>query len=102
MDSPFVTRIKAESTLDRRVRDLYESRGMKTPAFLLKLLFVLAVAIPAKAAEPVGKPTVVLISGEFEYESSKRLTAFKKFLEGNHQFNCIYLEREKGENIPGL
>jgi len=101
MDSPFVTRIKAESTLDRRVRDLYESRGMKTPAFFLKLLFVLVVAIPAKAAEP-AKPTVVLISGEFEYESSKTLPAFKKFLEGDHPFNCIYLEREKGESVPGL
>jgi type 1 glutamine amidotransferase len=75
---------------------------MKTLAFLLKLVLALVVAIPAWAAEPAGKPTVVLISGEFEYESAQTLPAFKKFLEASHPFNCIFLEREKGESIPGL
>jgi type 1 glutamine amidotransferase len=73
---------------------------MKRLAFLSVL--ALAVVVQPRAAEPAAKPTVVLISGEFEYESAKTLPAFKKFLETNHPFNSIYLEREKGESIPGL
>ncbi len=57
------------------------------------------------AAEPARKPTIVLISGEFEYKSAETLPAFKKFLEANYPVNCIYLSR-KGDtsvnDIPGL
>src|SRR5688572_22412298 len=53
------------------------------------------------AAEPAKKPTIVLISGEYEYFSTNTLPAFKQFLESNYALNCVYLER-KGEQIPGL
>jgi type 1 glutamine amidotransferase len=56
----------------------------------------------ANAAEPANKPTIVLISGEFEYKSAETLPLFKRFLETNYDFNCIYLERTQGEDIPGL
>src|SRR6267143_5121342 len=102
MDSLICWWCGVESTLDRKAPELYESQVMKTLAFLLKLVLALVVVIPAWAAEPAGKATVVLISGEFEYESAKTLPAFKKFLEASHPFNCIFLEREKGESIPGL
>jgi type 1 glutamine amidotransferase len=75
-----------------------------------KLCRIRAIAVTAwlfatvltNAAEPANKPTVVLISGEFEYKSSETLPAFKRFLETNHGFNCIFLERTQGEDIPGL
>lgn len=53
------------------------------------------------AAEPARKPTLVLISGEYEYGSTNTLPAFRQFLESNYSLTCIYLER-KGEQIPGL
>jgi type 1 glutamine amidotransferase len=59
----------------------------------------LCLAFPAHGA---GAPTIVLISGEFEYKSAETLPSFKRFLESKHPFPCIYLEREKGESIPGL
>ncbi|HWH77368.1 MAG TPA: ThuA domain-containing protein, partial [Candidatus Binatus sp.] len=45
---------------------------------------------------------IVLISGEYEYDSARSLPAFKQYLATNYGFNCIYLERTKGEEIPGL
>jgi len=58
-----------------------------------------AVALPLLAAP---KPTVVLISGEYEYSSMITLPALKSRLEADYGFNCVYLERKGGESIPGL
>ncbi|HKQ37165.1 MAG TPA: ThuA domain-containing protein [Verrucomicrobiae bacterium] len=52
-------------------------------------------------AQPAKKPTIVLISGEYEYSSTNTFPAFKQFLESNYALKCVYLER-KGEEIPGL
>ena len=61
------------------------------------------VAIPsACAAESARQQAIVLISGEYEYDSALTLPAFKQYLATNYGFNCIYLERTKGEEIPGL
>jgi len=61
-----------------------------------------AFALPG--AEAVKKPTVVLISGEYEYKSAETLPAFKKYLEANYPVTCVYLVRtgEKENDIPGL
>jgi type 1 glutamine amidotransferase len=63
-------------------------------------ILVLACALLACAVHGAQK-TLVLISGEYEYNSTNTLPAFKQFLESNYALNCIYLER-KGEEIPGL
>ncbi|PYJ96471.1 MAG: hypothetical protein DME23_20585 [Verrucomicrobia bacterium] len=67
----------------------------------LPTLFFFAIQI-VSAAESPRQPTVVLISGEYEYKSAETLPVFKQYLETNYGFNCIYLERAKGEDIPGL
>lgn len=61
----------------------------------------LLIVVAVRAAEPVKNPTVVLISGEYEYASTNTLPAFKQFLESNYPLRCVYLER-KGEQLPGL
>ena len=66
---------------------------------LIVLLFALQTAGAADAAR---QPTIVLISGEYEYDSARTLPAFKQYLTTNYGFNCVYLERTKGEEIPGL
>ena len=65
------------------------------------LAMVCALMAPLILAEAAQKPTIVLISGEYEYYSTNTLPAFKQFLENNYAVNCVYLER-KGEEIPGL
>lgn len=45
---------------------------------------------------------IVLISGEYEYFSSNSLPAFKQLLETNYHFECTYLQRATGNNVPGL
>ncbi len=61
------------------------------------------VALPtAGAAESSRQQAIVLISGEYEYDSARTLPAFKQYLATNYGFNCIYLERTKSEEIPGL
>src|SRR5205809_6255732 len=55
--------------------------------------------IAAKSNPP---PTIVLISGEPEYQSATTLPAFRKFLEERYGFNCFYLERNNTNQIPGL
>src|SRR5437879_11804517 len=66
-------------------------------------LSILCLALQtAAAAESVPQPVIVLISGEYEYDSARTLPAFKQYLAANYGFNCIYLERTKGEEIPGL
>lgn len=65
-------------------------------------------SLPAgRAAEPVPapparSPNIVLISGEYEYESARTLPAFRAFLATNYPFHCRFLERTKGDEIPGL
>ena len=67
----------------------------------LPALFFFAIQI-VSAAESARRPTIVLISGEYEYKSAETLPVFKQYLETNYGFNCVYLERAKGEDIPGL
>src|SRR5216117_2993195 len=64
-------------------------------------LFFVAIQTAA-AAESVRQQAIVLISGEYEYDSARTLPAFKQYLATDYGFNCIYLERTKGEEIPGL
>ncbi|MEW6303450.1 MAG: ThuA domain-containing protein [Verrucomicrobiota bacterium] len=53
-------------------------------------------------ASAADAPRVVLISGEFEYSSMITLPALKEYLEKQHGFDCTYLERTGGQDIPGL
>ena len=69
--------------------------------FCLPALFFVAIRT-AGAAESARQQTIVLISGEYEYDSARTLPAFKQYLATNYGFNCIYLERTQGEEIPGL
>jgi len=77
---------------------------MKKFSFALAgCLTIFLLTVPANnLAAPTAKPTLVLISGEYEYKSAATLPVFKQYLETNYGFNCIYLERAKGEDIPGL
>src|SRR5712691_2824568 len=68
---------------------------------LAALVFVGIQTAPG-AAESARQQSIVLISGEYEYDSARTLPAFKQYLATNYGFNCIYLERTKGEEIPGL
>jgi len=68
----------------------------------LGLAVLVCVVLTVGAVEPTHKLTIVLISGEYEYMSAETLPAFKNYLETNYGFNCIFLERTKGEDIPGL
>jgi len=94
-----------QSELDSRSFRSYDSvKAMKK--FSLSLagcltIFLLTIE-PHSIAAPTAKPTIVLISGEFEYKSAETLPVFKHYLETNYGFNCVYLERTKGEDIPGL
>ncbi|PAW88983.1 MAG: hypothetical protein B9S33_03995 [Pedosphaera sp. Tous-C6FEB] len=70
------------------------------PLFLLCLL-----CLRAPAAAPAKPPTIVLISGEFEYRSTETLPLLKARLEAKLGAKCIYLQRKPGTNvhdIPGL
>ena len=69
-------------------------------AFCLAMLFLALQT--AGAAESARQQAIVLISGEYEYDSARTLPAFKQYLATNYAFDCIYLERTKGEEIPGL
>src|SRR5882672_10694624 len=68
----------------------------------LAVLVFVAIQTAAGAAETARQQSIVLISGEYEYDSARTLPAFKQYLATNYGFNCIYLERTKGEEIPGL
>src|SRR6266498_5718004 len=69
-------------------------------AFCLAIL--LLALQTAGAAESARQQAIVLISGEYEYDSARTLPAFKQYLATNYGFNCIFLERTKSEDIPGL
>jgi rhodanese-related sulfurtransferase/type 1 glutamine amidotransferase len=67
--------------------------------FFLVLFLTLCGSVAAE------KPTIVLISGEYEYKSSQTLPEFKKYLEATYPVQCIYLQRPAATNeqtIPGL
>ncbi len=69
------------------------------------MLAFAAAVVASHAAAPAKKPTIVLVSGEFEYHSAETLPAFKKFLEANYPLNCVYLARPANTNeqtIAGL
>src|SRR5207237_3258643 len=94
-----------QSALDSRSFRSYDSgKAMKIfPLTLAGSLTILFTTVgTSRIAAQTAKPTVVLISGEYEYKSAETLPVFKQYLETNYGFNCIYLERAKGEDIPGL
>ena len=68
---------------------------------MTRLFLLLLTAVGVHAAEFPKTPNIVLIAGEYEYQSTNTLPAFKQYLESNYNFRCIYLER-KDEEIPGL
>src|SRR2546428_2113824 len=70
---------------------------MKTALALL----VLSLALPLRSAE-TAPPTIVLIGGEPEYQSTNTLPAFQRYLETNFAFHCHYLERKETNDLPGL
>src|SRR5438552_3951464 len=67
-----------------------------------KAVSFLVLSIVAAAVLSAASPRIVLISGEYEYFSSNSLPAFKQLLETNYQFQCTYLQRTAGEEVPGL
>lgn len=75
---------------------------MKTFTQISVIILALLLVPPALNAEPAKRPTIVLIAGEYEYQSTNSLPAFKKFLETRYPLQCIYLERTQGQSIPGL
>jgi rhodanese-related sulfurtransferase/type 1 glutamine amidotransferase len=70
------------------------------------LLAALALVSPsARAAAPAKPPTIVLVSGEFEYKSAETLPALKTRLEAKLGAKCVYLARpadQKAQTIGGL
>ena len=65
----------------------------------LPLVSLTGLAAPAKV------PTIVLVSGEFEYKSAETLTALKQKLEAKLGAKCVYLARPsdpKAQTIAGL
>jgi type 1 glutamine amidotransferase len=76
---------------------------MKRPVSLASLVSVLLFAFqPAGAGQSKPQATIVLISGEYEYDSARTLPAFTHYLETNFAFHCTVLQRTQGEDIPGL
>ncbi|NBV24004.1 MAG: hypothetical protein EBS05_19060 [Proteobacteria bacterium] len=78
---------------------------MKAALFLRLALAGLFCAVLNAAAAPAKAPTIVLISGEFEYHSTETLPLLKTQLETKLGAKCIYLQRKPGTNvhdIPGL
>lgn len=78
---------------------------MKTVWTLLRLAAVGTLCAAAHAAAPAKPPTIVLISGEYEYKSAETLPVLKTRLETALGAKCIYLQRKPGTNVhdlPGL
>jgi type 1 glutamine amidotransferase len=100
-----IGRRRRDSGLDRRFREFYESgEAVKKLSFPMRgLLTVLLLGAPAVGAAVLETPaTIVLISGEYEYDSARTLPAFRSYLSTNYPFRCVCLERTRGEDIPGL
>src|SRR5437667_4122653 len=91
--------------LDKRKFPGYHSpKPMKrlTRESALCVALLLVAIRTAGIAESASPPSIVLISGEYEYDSARTLPAFKEYLATNYGCRCIYLERTRGEEIPGL
>lgn len=68
-----------------------------------RCLALLAVAFLAVKLHAAAPPTIVLVSGEEEYQSAETLPPFAKFLETNLACQTIFLRRElKPDRIAGL
>ena len=65
---------------------------------LLAALFLLG-NLCAQASQP---PTIVLVGGEEEYDSTNTLPAFARFLETDGSFKCVFLARRATNDIPGV
>lgn len=76
---------------------------MKTSeaSFVRFILFAFLLVVPPDILAAEKQPTIVLIAGEHEYQSTNTLPAFKKYLEASYPVHCVYLER-KDQDIPGL
>ena len=68
---------------------------MKTLVGLLGFIWLLKASLFASEK-------VVFVSGEFEYKSAESLPDFVQWLKARYPLNCVYLEREEGNHIPGL
>jgi rhodanese-related sulfurtransferase len=68
----------------------------------IAFVFVALLSSSLFAASAPSPARIVLISGEYEYFSSNSLPAFKQFLETNYHFDCTFLQRTEGNDIPGL
>jgi len=96
---------ETESRLDGDRFQFYDfGKDMKkfSPGLAGVLTLLFLATRPVGAAESARSPTIVLISGEYEYKSAETLPVFKRYLETNYAFHCVYLERTQGEEIPGL
>ncbi|KAF0178126.1 MAG: heme-binding domain-containing protein [Limisphaerales bacterium] len=91
--------------LDRPPRRAYDCAMLNT-AFRCGLGIALTVLICASAsAAPAKPPTIVLVSGEFEYKSAETLPVLRKQLEAKLGAKCVYLARPadpKAQTIAGL
>jgi type 1 glutamine amidotransferase len=95
----FIGRLKTRQDSNRAYR---KSPSMKVYAFLLSLALVALSALNAFAA---NRPTIVFVSGEFEYHSRETFPVFAKQLEKEYDVKTVVLERpadEKVQSIPGL
>lgn len=71
---------------------------------LLSAVLIAWFTLPAVAA-PAKAPTIVLVSGEFEYKSAETLPVLKQKLEAQLGAKCVYLARPadpKAQTIAGL
>ena len=77
--------------------------SVKASRILISFAFVFVMVASGSAQEKLKEtPTIVLISGEYEYESARTLPAFQRWLEARYPVRGVYLERTKGEHIPNL
>ena len=72
---------------------------------LLRFALACLLCASACAAAPAKPPTIVLISGEFEYHSAESLPLLQKQLESKLGAKCVLLQRPadpKAQSIAGL
>ena len=72
---------------------------------LLRFAVAYLLCASACAAAPAKPPTIVLISGEFEYHSAESLPLLQKQLESKLGAKCVLLQRPadpKAQSIAGL
>lgn len=67
---------------------------------LLRLSFLMVLAVPAARAEEPLK--VCMLSGSEEYESDRTLSDFQKYLEAHYPVRCTLLKAEGTDHLPGL